>query len=196
MDNGFRPSMPAPSADTAGRINQYALVAYIDGKLGEFLFRLRQEIVPSCRLRSHVSILPPRQLPGTDAEAIRSLHAATRNHHAFPVALGEIEVFPVTNVVYIAIAGGLPELHAMHGDLNAGGLQYKEPFTYHPHITLAQEIPAREHAEVHKLCLARWAEYTGPRDFPVETLTFVQNTAQCGWQDLAEARLAMAVSRL
>lgn len=188
--------MPAPSADTAGRINQYALVAYIDGKLGDFLFHLRQEIVPSCRLRSHVSILPPRQLPATESEAIECLHFATRNHYAFAVTLGEIEVFPVTNVVYIAVANGLPELHAMHGSLNTGALQYSEPFQYHPHITLAQEIPAQEHAEVHKLCLARWAEYKGPREFPVETLTFVQNTLQCGWLDLAETRLAMAASRL
>jgi len=195
MESGFRPSMPSLLADTDGRINQYALVAYIDGRLGEFLLNLRQEIVPGCKLRSHVSILPPRPLSSGEAEATEFLRSSSRHSAAFEVSLGAVEVFPVTNVVYVAIAGGLADLHAMHGKLNGGGLQYAEPFPYHPHITLAQEIPPAEHAGVLELCLARWNEYDGPRQFPVETLTFVQNTTRCGWLDLAEARLEMAASR-
>jgi hypothetical protein len=196
MDSGFRPSEPGPPADSAGRINQYALVAYIDGKLGDFLFRLRQEIVPGCNLRSHVSILPPRPLSGEQDQATDFVRARTRSQAAFAVTLGHIEVFPVTNVIYIGIGDGLTELHAMHGKFNAEALQYKEPFPYHPHITLAQEIPAADHAKVHELCLTRWREYDGPRQFPVETLTFVQNTSKCGWLDLAETHLEMAGSRL
>lgn len=188
--------MPAHQVDSAGRINQYALVAYIDGRLGDFLLQLRQEIVPGCKLRSHVSILPPRQLHGAESDATEFLRASSRHQSAFQVALGEIEVFPVTNVIYVGISGGLNELHLMHGKLNAGALQYAEPFPYHPHITLAQEISEVEHAAVHQLCLARWKEYTGPREFPVETLTFVQNTTTLGWLDLAETRLEMAGSRL
>lgn len=196
MESGFRPSQFASSVGAAGRINQYALVAYIDGKLGDFLLHLRQEIVPVCKLRSHVSILPPRPLAGSEAEAIDFVRASSRRHSAFEVALGAIEVFPVTNVIYIAIAGGLADLHAMHAGFNAGALRYGEPFPYHPHITLAQEIPEAEQAEARQLCEARWKEFSGPRRFPVETLTFVQNTAACGWVDLAEAHLEMASLRL
>ncbi|MBI2687476.1 MAG: 2'-5' RNA ligase family protein [Acidobacteria bacterium] len=176
-------------------MNQYALVAYIDGKLGEFLYRLRQEIVPACRLRSHVSILPPRPLAGSEADATALLRANSRHHAAFEVSLGAIEVFPITDVIYIDIAGGLTDLHEMHGMMNAEALRYAEPFSYHPHITLTQEISQAEHAGALQLCKARWKEFTGPRQFPVETLTFVQNTSSCGWVDLAEARLEMAGSR-
>lgn len=195
MESGFRPSTSAPSEGTNVRINQYALVAYIDGRLGDFLLNLRQEIVPGCKLRSHVSILPPRPLAGSEAEATEFVRASSRRHAAFEVELSEIEVFPVTNVIYIAIGSGLPSLHAMHGELNSNALAYAEPFQYHPHITLAQEISEVEHPAALQLCQARWREYSGPRHFAVETLTFVQNTTHRGWLDLAEAHLEMASSR-
>jgi 2'-5' RNA ligase len=195
MESGFRPSNPALCVDGFGRINQYALVAYIDGKLGDFLFHLRQEIVPTCKLRSHVSLLPPRPLQGTEADATQFLQDCARHQSAFQVTLGAIEVFPVTNVVYIAIADGLVNLQNTHSKMNASALQYAEPYPFHPHITLAQEISETEHAAVHQHCLARWNEYTGPRHFPVEVLTFVQNTSNAGWIDLSEARLEMAGSR-
>jgi len=185
-----------PSCGDAGRINQYALVAYIDGRLGDFLLNLRQEIVPGCKLRSHVSILPPRPLSGSETDATAFLEQATCQFAAFPVKLEAIEVFPVTNVIYIAIGAGLAELHAMHGKLNGEGLRYVEPYPYHPHITLAQELSEAEHPAALQLCQARWKEYTGPRQFPVEALTFVQNTVTRGWQDLSVSRLEMATVRL
>jgi hypothetical protein len=191
MQSGFRPSTPVE----AGRINQYALVAYIEGKLGDFLYHLRQEIVPGCKLRSHVSLLPPRPLAGSETDAAAFMQSCSRHQPAFEVALDAVEVFPVTNVIFIAVGAGLPELHTMHSKLNAGALRYAEPFEYHPHITLAQEISEAEHTAALKICQARWKEYTGPRTFAVETLTFVQNTSNCGWIDLAEAHLEMAGSR-
>ncbi len=196
MESGFPPSPAEPSQGTVNRINQFALVAYIDGKLGEFLLSLRQEIVPSCKLRSHVSILPPRPLIGSDKDAALFVQESGRHVPAFAVKLDEIEVFPVTNVIYIGIGAGLSDLHSTHSKMNAGGLLYAEPYPYHPHITLAQELSEAEHPGALQLCQARWKEYTGPRQFPVETLTFVQNTSNCGWIDLAEAHLEMAGSRL
>lgn len=195
MESGFRPSSLEAPKGAAGRINQYALVAYINGRLGDFLLQLRQEIVPGCQLRSHVSILPPRPLTGQEEDAAAFVQESGRHQAGFGVDLGEIEIFPVTNVIYIAIAAGLGELHTMHGKFNGAGLQYTEPFKYHPHITLAQELSEAEHPAALQLCQARWKEYTGPRHFPVETLTFVKNTSICGWVDLAEAHLEMAASR-
>jgi len=196
MESGFRPSTTESSVGNVGRINQYGLVAYIEGKLGDFLLKIRQEIVPGCKLRSHVSILPPRPLAGSEEDAKQFIQAAGPHHAAFEVVLNKIEVFPVTNVIYIAIGSGLTELHTMHGKLNTHALSYTEPFPYHPHITLAQELSEVQHAAALELCQARWKEYDGPRTFPVETLTFVQNTTTCGWLDLAETHLEMANSRL
>ena len=196
MENGFRPTSHESLAGTAGRINQYALVAYIEGKLGDFLLTLRQEIVAGCKLRSHVSILPPRPLAGSEAQAVEFIQIYSHRLAAFEVVLDAIEKFPVTNVTYVSIAAGVADLHATHGIMNAQALQYVEPYAYHPHITLAQDIPEAHQAEALHLCQARWKEFTGPRHFPVETLTFVQNTMTCGWLDLAAAKLEMAGSRL
>jgi hypothetical protein len=194
MESGFRPPQASNPVAADGRINQYALVAYIDGALGEFLFRLRQEIVPGCTLRSHISILPPRQLD--HPETVYSFLASQcRDRSAFDVTLDEIQVFQTTQVIFIDIGAGKANLHEMHDSLNAGVLSYPEPYPYHPHITLAQQISEAEHPAALQLCHSRWNEYKGPKSFPVETLTFVQNTSNCGWLDLAETRLAMVATR-
>lgn len=192
MESGSRPPI---ASEAAGRINQYAVVAYIDGKLGEFLYRLRQEIVPDCKLRSHISILPPRPITGDEHTAAEFVRNSSRHEPAFEVALTKIQVFGTTNVIYIEIGRGKADLHRMHGKFNDGALRYLEPFDFHPHITLAQQISESEHEGARQLCEARWAEYAGPRAFAVETLTFVQNTTNCGWIDLAEAHLEMAGTR-
>lgn len=185
---------PAPMGilDEIIRVDSYALVTYIHGELGEFLYRLRQEIVPSCQLRSHVSLLPPRPLAGDEGSAIRLIERISERHPGFSVALNDIEVFPVTNVIYLSLQSGHEELTRIHGDLNRGSLAYAEPFSYHPHITLGQELDPANFSASLAHCRRRWEEYKGPRTFPVDTLTFVQNTANCGWLDLRDVQMEMA----
>lgn len=176
--NGQRPPDPV-----------YALVAYINGELGDFLYSLRQEIVPTCRLRSHVSLLPPRKLAGDQAGAMEKVASVAGHHPAFDVVLGDICIFPVTNVIYLDLAAGREQLTAMHDELNGDALAYAEPFAYHPHITLGQELTPEQFAMGLELCRKRWAEYTGPRSFPVETITFVKNSGNCGWSDLQDVMM-------
>src|SRR5271166_4115630 len=83
------------------RLNVYALVIYIPDPLGGFLDDLRRELVPGCNPHAHVSVLPPRPLPAHWQLAGEQLQAFTANCPPFPVELGEIRMFPVTNVIYI-----------------------------------------------------------------------------------------------
>ena len=46
----------------------------------------------------------------------------------------------MTNVVFLEIGKGSAELRDMHRAMNRGALAFDEPFAYHPHITVAQEI--------------------------------------------------------
>lgn len=167
----------------------YALVSYITGELGDFLYSLRQEIVPTCRLRSHVSLLPPRRLAGDKEGAIERIAGVAGHSEAFEVVLGKLCVFPVTNVIYLDLAVGREQLMAMHDELNGGALAYSEPFAYHPHITLGQELTPEQFEFGLALCEKRWAAYTGPRSFCVDTVTFVQNTGNCGWSDLKDVEM-------
>ena len=74
----------------------------------------------------------------------------------------------------------------MHAAMNTGALEFEEPFPYHPHITLAQEIPHDEVAPPARTGgppLGR--SIAGPRTFRAERAVFVQNTRANCWVDLA-----------
>lgn len=180
-----------PPADDgeAVRINSFAIVTYIPDPLGGFLDGLRKELVPSCSLRSHVSILPPRPLGHTEQQARDQIERECRRKSRFPIQAGGIRVFDVTNVIYIEIAVGAEDLRQMHDALNSDALAYKEPYVYHPHITLAQQLPADMIGEGSELASRRWAEYRHARGFDVDVITFVQNTSLNRWIDLSETRM-------
>lgn len=177
------------------RINCFALVAYIPGRLGEVLDEIRRELEPnSLAPRAHLTLLPPRPLcEGITPAAVTGHLAKTLGDlPALEVYLGDVEQFPVTNVVYVAVDGGFMQMRKMHGLLNSGPVCFAEPFHYHPHVTLAQGLGAELAADVTAAAAQRWAEYRGPRHFTAESFCFVQNTTSSRWVDLAEFSLAAA----
>jgi 2'-5' RNA ligase len=171
------------------RLNVFALVVYIPGPLGTFLDDLRRELVPSYNPHAHVSLLPPRPLAVDWRLASGEARALADRWAPFDIELTGIEVFPVTDVIYIEVGAGAAELRRMHEALNAGALKFQDPFPYHPHITLAQELPDDRVAATGELARRRWREYRGPRGFRVEQAVFVQNTLNDCWIDLAEYSL-------
>ena len=56
------------------RINSYALVSYVPGRLGAYLDRMRRELVSSCCAQSHITILPPRTIFAPESAVLRRLH--------------------------------------------------------------------------------------------------------------------------
>jgi hypothetical protein len=76
--------------------------------------------------------------------------------------------------------------------MNAASLEFDEPFVYHPHVTLAQEVPHERVGELSELAIGRWRDYRGPRTFRAERAVFVQNTLRGCWIDLAEYSLGSA----
>ncbi len=176
-------------------INCFALVTYIPDPLGAFLDDLRRHLVPGCVPRAHVTILPPRPLAAPTEQAIGDLDSRILDVPAFEIEAGPLEVFANTSVVYIGLGKGRQELQRLHGVLNSGALEFDEPFPYHPHITVAQELQPEQVTELRENAQRRWAEYRGPRAFTAERITFVQNTMQQRWLDLAHWSLAEAASR-
>jgi 2'-5' RNA ligase len=172
-----------------GRINSFALVTYIPDPLARFLDDLRRELVPSCYLHAHVTVLPPRPLRVSPAVGWDAICSAARNFKPFDLELGEIEIFPVSDVIFIGVRAGGENLRAMHDALNREGLEYAEPFPYHPHVTVAQNLQPDQLDEFYDVAQRRWKEYAGPRSFRVERVTFVQNTRRDIWLDLAECGL-------
>jgi len=167
----------------------YALVIYLPDPLGAFLDDLRLEMVPSCNPHAHVSVLPPRPLPVAPEAAIEEAQGIVAGFASFDIELGVIEKFDVTDVIYIGVERGADRLREIHGSLNLGALAFQEPFVYHPHVTLAQEIPAGQVEALLALSERRWREFRGPRQFRAETTVFVRNTGGKQWTDLASGPL-------
>jgi 2'-5' RNA ligase len=176
-------------------LNSFALVSYIPEPLAGFLDCLRCELVPNCFLRAHVTILPPRPIDSAPEKAWTQLREAAYSLEPIDVELSQVEIFPVSDVIYIALGPGRERLMQLHDLLNTGRVAYNEPFLFHPHVTLAQNLSPDEVDELSVVARKRWAEYSGPRGFRVETITFVQNTRWHGWIDLAETTLGWGVQR-
>jgi len=166
------------------RLNVFALVTYIPGPLGQFLDDMRRKLVPGCNPHAHVSLLPPRPLAVDWPVASEQVSRILNSWNPFEIELTGIDVFPVTEVIYLEVGRGAAELRQVHQAMNAGPLEFHEPFPYHPHITLAQELPRDKVAATGEMARRLWDEYTGPRRFPAERAAFVQNSLDNYWIDL------------
>ena len=191
---GFNPNGVLSRVPAERRLNVFALVIYIPDPLGRFLDDLRTELVPGCNPHAHVSVLPPRPLAVDWQVASEQVKECAGNWAPFEIALERIRIFPVTNVIYLELGKGADDMFRIHAAMNSGALEFDEPFAYHPHITLAQEIPPAEVANVNRRAHELWDAYTGPRSFRADRTAFVQNTLGNCWIDLAEFSLgAVAV---
>jgi hypothetical protein len=189
------PGPPSPQQLT-GPKDEFALVCYLPGALGGFLDLLRTELVPDCSARSHVTLLPPRPLHGPPGPAQDQLRVAMPQFMPFRVELGSVSIFKATRVIYLELLQGQEELMEIHRQLNQGPLYYKEPYPYHPHVTLAQGPVVLNDIDEQKFQLARerWDEFRLPKSFIVDTVMFVQNGGCQGWLDLDELPVGTPVS--
>ena len=180
--------MISPVAAGPGTV--FALVAYIPGELGAFLNSLRPRLVPSCHLLSHLTILPPRATNAQEDTLVRFLDRATSRVAAFEVELGDVEIFPVTNVIYLSVLAGRGAVESIHEDLNHADLAFDEPFEFQPHITLAQDVEPERLLAVYELARQVWADCPHQDSFSVEKLTFVRNDGLDVWSTVSEHQLA------
>lgn len=175
---------------TGRTLNQYALVSYIPEPLASFLDDLRLQLTPGCNPHAHLTVLPPRPFSGVVEAAVRDLRSMSSALQTFDVVLGEIEVFPVSNVIYLGLQRGESQVRALHVGMNSGLLQHICGYPFHPHVTLAQDFDAETVQHLAETARRIWATWTGSRTFSVRLLSFVQNVAIGRWDDLASFELA------
>jgi 2'-5' RNA ligase len=175
--------------DAWDRTNSFAVVSYIPEPLAGFLDRLRQELVPDCFLRAHVTILPPRPITSSPGAAWDLVRWFAPQFAPFDVHLTNVEVFPQSDVIYVDVAVETDQLIRLHDALNTDGLRFPEPYAYHPHVTLAQKLLPDQVDELTRVARARWAECPYSKTFRVDKAVFVQNTRNKEWIDLGECRL-------
>lgn len=167
--------------------SRYALVAYINTPIVEFVDNLRRELHPDLPyLAAHLTLLPPRLLQGTEAEALQVLSETCSRFDPFEVALAALESFvPTTCTVYIGVSHGAERMEELHAQLNRQALAFDEEWSYVPHLTIAKmhNTEAAQHAL--EIARQRWRDYSGSRRILLDRLTFVREDAPNHWVDLA-----------
>jgi len=133
----------------------------------------------------HVTLLPPTEVPVAERLSI-SAHLAqvARNHPPFDMHLYGTGTFrPVSDVVFVAVARGIGNCELIANEVRTGPLARRLSFPYHPHVTVAHDVPAD------MLELA----YTGLADvdaeFRVDAFTEFEQTVDGSWAVAREYRL-------
>ena len=113
----------------------YAIVAYLHDPAGEFVEGLRGEMHPRhAHLPAHISILPPRPLRGTEAEARETLEYVCHSIEPFEITLGEVATFlPITPTVFIRVAHAAYRMRELHDRLNVGPIATNQISWDQPH---------------------------------------------------------------
>jgi 2'-5' RNA ligase len=133
----------------------------------------------------HVTLLPPTEVAVSDRTAI-SAHLAevARSHPPFEMHLSGTGTFsPVSEVVFVTVAKGIGNCELLATDVRRGPLNRTLTFPYHPHVTVAHDVPAE---------MLEFA-YNGLADlsaaFPVDSFTEFEQTPSGAWAVAREYRL-------
>ena len=94
---------------------------------------------------AHVTLLGPTEVDGSPAISSRiDLHLAAiaAAHAPFTIHLRGTGTFrPVTQVVFVAVAAGISECERLASAIRSGPLERKLHYPYHPHVTVAHDVP-------------------------------------------------------
>lgn len=176
--------------------SRYALVAYVRNSVGKFVENLRRELHPELsHLAAHVTVLPPRQLHGSEAAAVETLTSICRQVEPFEASLGEMETFiPATPTVFIRVGHAAQRLRDLHDQLNVNGLAFQEEWPYMPHMTIIKVSTEEQAQKAYLAARKRWDTFREPRTIQIERLTFVREERDLHWLDLATVPLGPQTS--
>jgi 2'-5' RNA ligase len=93
---------------------------------------------------AHLTLLGPTEIDLAELAAIEHhLEAVATGHAEFELLLRGTGTFrPITEVVFVAVAAGISECERLAAAITATPeLQRPRHYPYHPHVTVAQEVP-------------------------------------------------------
>lgn len=91
----------------------------------------------------HVTLLPPTDVAGMAPGAVHEhLTAVSDRHSPFQLHLAGTGSFrPVSQVVFVTVAEGISGCELLAGDIRSGLLSRPLAYPYHPHVTIAHDVP-------------------------------------------------------
>ncbi len=122
---GIALAVPAPHAEV------------LQGARADFGDPLAHAIPP------HVTLVGPTVAEPADLPALHEhVTEVARRHRAFEVHLRGTGTFrPVSDVVFVQVVRGISECEQLERELRTGPLDQGLRFHYHPHVTVAHDVP-------------------------------------------------------
>lgn len=126
----------------------------------------------------HVTLLPPTKIAERDLPAVEDHLAAVAARHApFEMRLGGTGTFcPVSEVVFVQVSMGIAECELLERDIRSGPPYREIAFPYHPHVTVAHDVPRAQLAAAFEGLEAYRAR------FGVTTFTMFEQGRDGVWQ--------------
>lgn len=92
----------------------------------------------------HVTLVPPTRIDASRFNEVQErLAQSVGNRAPFTISLRGTGTFrPVSPVVYVGLQEGWDECVALREQLAEGALAQELPYSYHPHVTIAHNLPA------------------------------------------------------
>jgi len=125
----------------------------------------------------HVTLLPPTEVLVTDRPAITDhLARVAASHPPFDMHLSGTGTFrPVSEVVFVAVARGIAYCEQIAADVRSGPLARSLNFPYHPHVTVAHDVPE----DMLELAYSGLSDLSA--EFRVTAFTEFEQTAGGAW---------------
>lgn len=98
------------------------------------------------RIPPHVTLLTPTALPVGDLPAVEEhLSTVAAAERSFRIHLRGSGTFrPVSPVVFVTLVQGIPSCERLQQRIRSGPLERPLHFPYHPHVTVAHDVPAEQ----------------------------------------------------
>jgi 2'-5' RNA ligase len=135
---------------------------------------------------AHLTLLGPTEVdPDRLDEIDEHLAAVAATHPPYPLLLRGTGTFrPLTQVVFVAVAAGISDCERLAQAVRtAPALRREQRYPYHPHVTVAQDLPAEALDEVFKDLAGFEAR------FDVDGFTLFEHEAEGRWRPRQDFRL-------
>jgi len=172
---------------TGPRQHHIGVAIEIPEPYGSELVAVRQRVgdPQAEKVPAHVTLLPPTMLDDACVDAVCDhLNEAAAAQAPFTMLLRGTGTFrPISEVVFVAIAAGIAECEQLERRVRSGILKQDLRFNYHPHVTIAHDIPSANLDEAFK----SMAEFEA--EFEVAKFTLYTYTDAGVWRRTADFHL-------
>jgi 2'-5' RNA ligase len=132
----------------------------------------------AARIVPHVTLLPPTEVDSQALPAVEEhLRAVAAGEEEFQIRLrGSATFLPVSPVVFVPLVQGIAECEKLEAQVRSGPLEREIRFPYHPHVTVAHDLPE----EALERAFAAVADYEA--DFAVRGFSLFEQGADGTWR--------------